>query len=95
MEYGRLSRVQLSKLLNALLYPKKHELTQLELDHVLIDFCAGCPDPVEARWLVVECLNPMTDDELLDRALGMAWRSMDDVPTSIVPAEHRARAASN
>ena len=30
------------------------------------EFCAGCPDPAKARWLVVECLDPMTDEQLVD-----------------------------
>lgn len=71
--------------------PKKHGLTQEALDQALINFCAGCPDPVQARWLVVECLDPMTDDELVDRALSMSPRPITDIPTSVIPADHPAR----
>lgn len=88
-----LAKEELLKILKIMSQPKKHGLTQKALDQTLIDFCAGCPDPVQARWLIVECLDPMTDDELVDRALSMPLRPMADVPTSIVPADHPARAA--
>ena len=70
-------------------------LTQKEVDDALIDFIAECPDPVKARWLIVECLDPMTDEELVDRALSMPVRPMSDVPTSIIPTNHPARAPAN
>lgn len=62
--------------------PKKHGLTQGALDQIFVDFCAGCRDPVGARWLIVECLDSMTDDQLLERALSMPPRSIEGVPTS-------------
>jgi len=71
--------------------PKAHGLTQEALDQMLIDFCAGCPDPLRARWLVVECLEPMSDEELVDRALSTPLRPMSEVPTSVVPANHPVR----
>jgi hypothetical protein len=71
--------------------PKKHGLTQDSLDRMLINLCAKCPDPARARWLIAECLDPMTDEELVDRMLDMPIVPMVDVPTSIVPAEHPAR----
>lgn len=88
-----LSREKLLTMLEAIGQPKKHGLTQQTLDQTLIDFCAGCPDPVKARWLIVECLDPITDDELVDRALDMPLRQMSEVPTSIVPVDHPARSA--
>lgn len=88
-----LSRETLLGMLEIMSQPKKHGLTQQRLDQTLIDFCAGCPDPIKARWLIVECLDPMTDDELVTRALDMPVRQMSEVPTSIVPADHSARAA--
>jgi hypothetical protein len=75
--------------------PKKHGLNEAALGQALINFCAVCPDPIRARWLVVECLDPMTDEELVRRALDMPVLSMADVPTSIVPAEHPARTTTN
>lgn len=75
--------------------PKKHGLTQAALDLALVNFCAGCPDPIRARWLVVECLDPMTDEELVRRALDMPVLLMTDVPTSVVPAGHPARTTTN
>lgn len=88
----KLSSEALMEKLAILTQPKKYRLTQDALDHVLIDFCAGCPDPAKARWLIVECLDPMTDAELVDRALSMPLRRMSDVATSIIPADHPSRA---
>ncbi|MET4674947.1 MULTISPECIES: hypothetical protein [unclassified Luteibacter] len=85
------SREDLLETLKVMGQPKKHGLTQGDLDQILINFCAKCPDPVRARWLVVECLDPMTDEELVDRILNMPILPMADVPTSVVPAEHPAR----
>ena len=84
-------REELLRLLRLMSQPKKNGLSQETLDQTLIDFCAGCPDPVGARWLVIECLDPHSDDELVDRALDMTFRPMIDVPKSIVPADHPAR----
>jgi hypothetical protein len=37
----------------------------------------------------------MTDEELIERALAMPRRKMSDVPTSIIPADHPARAIND
>lgn len=89
-----LSKAILLEKLEMISNPKKHNLTQQSLEQTLIDFCAGCPDPIKARWLVAECLEPMTDDNLVERALNMPIRPMSEVPTSIVPANHPARASA-
>jgi hypothetical protein len=68
---NHLSREQLLALLDKLMRPKAHKLTQEQLDEVLREFYTGCPDPVKARWLVVECLDPMTDEQLVDRAMAV------------------------
>ena len=90
-----LSKTQLLGKLKAISQPKAHGLTQETLEKTLIDFCAGCPDPAKARWLVVECLEPMTDEELVDRALNMPALTASDVPTSIIPTDHPARVAAD
>ena len=87
-------RQELLTLLQVMRQPKALGLTQELLDQTLINFCAKCPDPVQARWLIVECLVPMSDGELVDRAIGMPPRSMSDVPLSIIPVNHPARAPS-
>jgi hypothetical protein len=84
---------QLLFLLKKFMQPRG--LPQKEVDDALIDFIAECPDPVKARWLIVECLDPMTDEELVDRVLSMPVRPMSDVSTSIIPANHPARAPAN
>lgn len=65
----KLTKDQLLQLLDKIMQPKIYRLSEKDGDKVLIAFCAGCPDPVKARWLIVECLDPMTDEELVDRAL--------------------------
>jgi len=89
-----LSREELLHMLIVMKHPKRNGLTQERLEEMLIDFSANCPDPVEAWRLVAECLDPMTDEQLVDRALAMPFRSMADVPTSIVPADHPLRRTS-
>lgn len=58
-------------------------------------FSAGCPDPVKARPSVVESLDPMTDEELVDIALGMPFRRMHDVPYSELPDGHALRSIAS
>lgn len=89
---SKLPKDRLLHLLDTLMHPKARGLTTEQLyDEVLNEFCAGCPNPVKARWLVVECLDPMTDEEMVDRALAMPFRSMADVPTSEFPTWHPLR----
>jgi hypothetical protein len=73
---GKVERDELLKMLQVMRHPKANGLTQEALSQILVDFCAECPDPVGARWLIVECLDPMSDDELVDRALDMPFRSI-------------------
>lgn len=88
-----LRRAELLGLLQVISQPGAQGMTQESLDQALINFCAKCPDPVRARWLIVECLDPISDNELVDRALAMLPRPMSAVPLSIVPADHPARTA--
>jgi len=88
----KLNKDQLLDLLHILMNPKVHGLSNATYNTVLLDFCAGCPDPVKARWLIVECLDPLSDEELVDRALAMPLRLMKDVPTSEFPSRHPLRA---
>jgi hypothetical protein len=75
------------------MHPRAHGLTEGKWDEVLRAFCAGCPDPLKARWLIVECLDPMTDEEIVDRALAMPGRTMSEVPLGELSAEHHLRKA--
>lgn len=89
---SKLPRERLLQLLDKLMHPKDSGLTtEQRYDEILNEFCAGCPDPVKARWLVVECLDPMTDEEIVERALRMPFRSMADVPASEFPSWHPLR----
>lgn len=90
----KLDKEQLLQLLDKIMHPKANGLTEETYNNVLIAFCAGCPDPIKARWLVVECLDPMSDEELVERSLAMPIRLMADVPESELPAGHPLRAMS-
>lgn len=88
----KLSKPQLLQLLDKIMHPKANGLvTEEDYNQVLLTFCAGCPDPIKARWLVVECLDPMSDEELVERALAAPVRLMADVPNSELPAGHPLR----
>jgi len=84
-------RERLLKLLHKITNPDIYGSSETEGDDALLRFCAGCPDPVGAGWLVVECLDPMTDEELVDRALAMAPRNLGEVPDSELPLGHPLR----
>ena len=89
---SKLPRERLLYLLDKLMHPRANGLTtEQRYEEALNEFCAGCPDPVKARWLIVECLEPMTDEEMADRVLGMPFRSVADVPTSEFPSWHPLR----
>ena len=88
----KLNKHQLLQLLDKIMQPKLYRLSEAEGDAVLLDFCAGCPDPVQARWLLVECLDPLPDEELVNRALAMPLRKIKDIPSSELPNSHPLRA---
>lgn len=87
----KLSRDQLMHLLDKIMRPAEYKLSQSDSDAAILAFCAGCPDPVKARWLIVECLDPMSDEELVDCALSMPVRKMADVPFTEFPEGHPLR----
>jgi hypothetical protein len=87
----KLNKDQLLQLLHKIMNPKAYGLSENTYNDVLLNFCAGCPDPVRARWLIVECLDPLSDEELVDRALAMPLRVMKDVPPSEFPSGHPLR----
>lgn len=87
-----LSKANLLELMDRISNARQHALTQKELEQAIENFCAGCPDPIQAYSLIAENPDPMTDEEIVDRALSMASLSMSSVPTSIVSASHSARA---
>ena len=71
---GKLNSQQLLDLLDSITPSKAHLLSDAEFDGVIAAFCAGCPNPSHAQWLLFECLDPLTDEELVERALGAAPR---------------------
>jgi len=88
---AKLSRDQLLELLEVIMKPKGKGFTAEQVDQMLYTFCAGSPDPAKAMWLIVECTEPLTNEELVDRALSMPLRRVADVPTSEMPAAHPLR----
>ena len=62
----KLRRSRLLELNEKLLNPRDY--TEEENDDFFLRFCAGSPDPIGAWWLLVECLDPMTSEETVDRA---------------------------
>lgn len=90
----KLDKNQLLQLLDKIMQPNLYGLSEADSDAVMLDFCAGCPDPVRARWLLVECLDPLSDEELVDHALAMPLRIMKDIPPSQFPESHPLRARS-
>jgi hypothetical protein len=69
---GRLlSKARLLSAMNLISNPRGQSLTQEELDRAVEDFCAGCPDPVQAYSLLAENPKPMTDEQIVDRVLSM------------------------
>ena len=82
---GKLNKQQLLDLLDSITPSKAEALSDAEFDGVVAAFCAGCPDPVRARWLLFECLDPLTDEELVDRVLATAAPDPADLPASGCP----------
>lgn len=90
-----LAKPQLLEILDRFTRAKAYGLSQSERDEVFLSFCAGCPDPMRAWRLITDCMEPMTDDELVERALAMPIHLMADVPNSELPAKHPLRNLSS
>jgi hypothetical protein len=89
------TRLHLLDIMNRISNPKRYALTAKELEQAVEEFCAGCPDPIQAYSLIAENPDSMTDEEIVDLALSMAYLPISSVPTSIVPASHSVRAIIN
>jgi hypothetical protein len=68
---ARLNKKQLLQLLDSIKPPRLDSLSEEEFESVIRTFCANCPDPVKARWLLLDCIDPLSDEELVERALAM------------------------
>ena len=88
---AKLEKHQLAQLLNKIMQPTLYGLSEAESDAAILEFCAGCPDPVRARWLLVECPEPLSNEELVNCALAMLPRKMKDIPASEFPENHPLR----
>ena len=94
MSRNLLNKASLLELMTLISNPKLHSLTQEGLELAIENFCAGCPDPVQAYSLIAENPAPMADEEIVDRALRMTNLPISAVPTSIVSANHPSRTAT-
>jgi hypothetical protein len=76
----KLNKAQLLRLLNDIAPSAPGGLSAAAFEVTLAAFCAGCPDPVRARSLLLDCIDPLTDEELVDRALAMPAAKTAAVP---------------
>ena len=90
----RLNEHQLIDTVQIVLRPKGRGFSSEEINQKLLLFCANCPDPVAAMRLVVECMTPMSAEEMVDRALAMPPRSVKEVPSTELPLSHPLRQMS-
>jgi hypothetical protein len=74
------NKEQLLLLLDDLAPSKSDSLTAAAFEVALAAFCARCPDPVRARGLLLDCLDPLSDEEVVDRALAMPVPKKAEVP---------------
>jgi hypothetical protein len=76
----KLNKEQLLQLLADIAPSTSGGVSAAEFETLMSAFCAGCPDPVRAKWLLLDCLDPLTDEELVERALAMPAPKKPDVP---------------
>lgn len=86
-----LEKKKLLEIMRRISNPRNYNLTQDELERDIEDLCAGCPNPVLVYSLIAESQELLSDDEIISRALEMAYVSIEDVPFSIIPAGHYSR----
>ncbi|MFC5549335.1 hypothetical protein [Massilia aerilata] len=68
---AELDRKKLLQLLDSIKPPKQDALSDEAFESIIDAFCTACPHPIQARWLLLDCLDPLSDGELVDRALTM------------------------
>jgi hypothetical protein len=71
--------------------PKGTGFSSEEITQKLFKFCINCPDPAAAMYLVVECLDPMSPEQLVDRALTYPPRDPSTVPKTELSLTHPLR----
>jgi hypothetical protein len=91
MRKGLLQKEELLERLSIISHPKNHRLSQEALEQMVTDFCAGCPDPLQAYRVLFESTEALSDEEVVFRVLAAPVRAMTDVPDVIVPANHPTR----
>lgn len=90
-----LPKVQLLEVMASISNPRECALTQRGLEQVIENFCAGCPDPIQAYSLIAENPDSMTDGEVVARALSMPYLPISSVPASIVSSGHPVRSIAD
>lgn len=87
----KLSRGEMLAALDCVFEPAGKGMTSEQINKHLLDFCANCPDPVAAMDLVLDVPIGSTAQEVLDRALAMAPRSIATWTESELAADHPLR----
>jgi hypothetical protein len=87
----RLSGAELIELVENITNPRKRGFTSEEINQQLLLFCIHSPDPAGAMDLMVESMEPMTSDELVDRALALPFRDPATLSESELAATHPLR----
>jgi len=87
----RLGYEELVKCVHNILQPDESGCTSEEIDRQLLDFCINCPDPSAAMDVVIETREPLTAEEMVDKALAMPLREIESVPESELPPYHALR----
>jgi hypothetical protein len=87
----KLKREELIQIVENVTHPKGRGFTSEQINQQLLLFCINCPDPVFAMDLMIECIDPMSPAELVDRALACPPRDATTLPESELPLTHPLR----
>jgi hypothetical protein len=87
----KLQRNELVRLVGNITHPKDTGWTSEEINQQLLVFCINCPDPAAAMDLMIECMTPMSAEELVDKALSYPPRDVASLPKSELPLTHPLR----
>ena len=85
------SRDELVHLVQLVIRPKDTGLSSEEINKKLLRFCSRCPDPVGAMRLIVEGTAPTTAEQIVEDALALPRRSIEEVSLAELPSTHPLR----
>lgn len=91
MELSVSRRDELIALVNRAIKPWIYGIDEDGSSDAALRFCAVCPDPLQAWWLISECPDRMNGEEIVDRAFRYPVVKMADIPESKLPSNHPLR----